>query len=152
MMPDVSPAARWILLLPCCSFLLPMLYSLQRQYPPYKIMPQSPWWCSCHKPPSVPPLPAPQTHSRTNTHTHTYQAKSHCVILQFFLNAAVSIEINLQGQRLAPSYSVLMLSQITRQLSSPPGATKLLDWRARRRRRMGAKPYKLLSNWADKRW
>lgn len=41
--------------------------------------------------------------------------------VSFKKNAAVCMEINLRGQRLGPSYSVLMLSQITRQLSSPPG-------------------------------
>ena len=64
--PDVCPAAQWILSLPCCSFLLPMLYSLQHQCPPDAIMPLSPWWCGCHKAPSLPPLPAPQTHPQTH--------------------------------------------------------------------------------------
>lgn len=58
------------------------------------------------------------------------------------------MEINLQG--LTPSYSVLMLSRITRQLFTPPPTPKamnLSDWRAKRRRRKAAKPSKLLSNW-----
>lgn len=90
----------------------------QHQCPPNTIMPLSPWWCSCHKPPSLPPLPAP--HKQTNTHSRRNPNVS---FRSFFPppHAALRVEINLWGRRLAPSYSVLILSQITRQLFSPLG-------------------------------
>lgn len=86
------------------------------------------------------PLPASQTHSQINTHKTNKIPLCH--LTAFFFFAALCIVINLRG-RLAPSHSLLMLSQITRQLFSLL-KTQISEPREADGGETGRKLYKLL--------
>lgn len=82
---------------------------------------------------------------------HKHQVKSHFIPVHLkkqkkTTHNALCMEINLCTTR-SILFSIKAINAISDYKAfQSSGATDLLDWRARQRRRMRAKPYKLLSN------